>query len=153
VPGSVVEALAATHAWFAAYPGLPPPAPATMAGWLAAGSCYCPDGCRVAPARACRHGLVSWWLVLRCLDRPDRSDPMPPDRLLPRPGRLDPGRPDYVAVLDAHHRAVVAGQAGYPDPASGLFVMTARALWERGTCCSTGCRHCPYTGRPGGRRG
>ena len=36
------------------------------------------------------------------------------------------------------------GEAGYLDPATGLFVMTAATLLERSTCCETGCRHCPY---------
>jgi hypothetical protein len=34
--------------------------------------------------------------------------------------------------------------AGYLDPATGLFVLTAAYLLERSTCCETGCRHCPY---------
>jgi hypothetical protein len=42
-----------------------------------------------------------------------------------------------VAALDA-------GQPGYRDPETGLFVLTAKWLADRGTCCSNGCRHCPY---------
>ena len=30
------------------------------------------------------------------------------------------------------------------DPATGLWVFTAAYLWDRGTCCDSGCRHCPY---------
>lgn len=41
------------------------------------------------------------------------------------------------------------GTFGYKDPATGLLVFTAGYLWERGYCCDTGCRHCPYVGRPG----
>jgi len=26
----------------------------------------------------------------------------------------------------------------------GLFVLTAQYLKERGHCCKSGCRHCPY---------
>jgi len=37
-----------------------------------------------------------------------------------------------------------AGEPGYLDPDTGLFVFTAATLAERGTCCDTGCRHCPY---------
>jgi hypothetical protein len=44
----------------------------------------------------------------------------------------------------AHDRAVAAGEAGYLDPVSGLFVLTARLLADRGFCCRRGCRHCPY---------
>jgi hypothetical protein len=39
---------------------------------------------------------------------------------------------------------MAAGEAGYLDPATGLFVMTAAHLADRGTCCDSGCRHCPY---------
>ena len=48
------------------------------------------------------------------------------------------------AVLDAHQAAMDLGQAGYTDPATGLFVFTAAQLASRGTCCDSGCRHCPY---------
>ncbi len=27
---------------------------------------------------------------------------------------------------------------------NGLFVFTARYLLNRGYCCESGCRHCPY---------
>ena len=37
------------------------------------------------------------------------------------------------------------GAPGYDDPETGLFVFTASYLADRGTCCDTGCRHCPYT--------
>jgi hypothetical protein len=47
-------------------------------------------------------------------------------------------------VLAAHAAALSAGEAGYLDPTSGLFVLTARFLADRGTCCGRGCRHCPY---------
>jgi hypothetical protein len=109
---------------------------------MADGVCRCPDECIVEPAGSCEHGLASWWLVLRTL-----HGDMDPSRLVPLPTRLDPGRPDYVAIIDAHHAAVVAGAAGYTDPGTGLFVQTATTLWGRGACCEQGCRHCPYSGR------
>ncbi|MHB8467547.1 MAG: DUF5522 domain-containing protein, partial [Acidimicrobiales bacterium] len=34
----------------------------------------------------------------------------------------------------------------YPDPTTGLMVMTARSLWDAGHCCEQGCRHCPFLG-------
>jgi len=34
----------------------------------------------------------------------------------------------------------------YRDPTSGFAVFTAAFLAERGTCCASGCRHCPYVG-------
>jgi hypothetical protein len=62
----------------------------------------------------------------------------------PHPSRLPFDHPDRPAILAAHAAALRAGQAGYPDPRSGLFVLTAGFLADRGTCCGRGCRHCPY---------
>jgi uncharacterized protein DUF5522 len=62
----------------------------------------------------------------------------------PHPQRLAPDDPDRAAILAAHAEALDAGDAGYLDPASGLFVLTAGFLANRGTCCGRGCRHCPY---------
>jgi hypothetical protein len=68
------------------------------------------------------------------------------DRALNEPhwSRLDPDRPDREAILAAHSAAMVSGDDGYVDPASGLFVFTAAWLADRGSCCETECRHCPY---------
>ncbi len=73
-----------------------------------------------------------------------RSPRLPVPLAVPDPGRLDPARPDYHAILAAHGRAMTAGEDGYPDPATGLWCFTAAYLWDRGTCCDSGCRHCPY---------
>ena len=62
----------------------------------------------------------------------------------PDQARLDPARPDYQAILAAHGHALDRGEDGYLDPATGLWCFTAAYLWERGTCCDSGCRHCPY---------
>ena len=62
----------------------------------------------------------------------------------PHPDRLDPAHPRYDAIIARHSAAVAAGQNGYADPATGLFVLTAGFLAARGTCCDNGCRHCPY---------
>ncbi|HYF46512.1 MAG TPA: DUF5522 domain-containing protein [Acidimicrobiales bacterium] len=62
----------------------------------------------------------------------------------PHPARLPVDHPARAAVLAAHGAALAAGEPGYVDPATGLFVMTAGYLAERGTCCDSGCRHCPY---------
>jgi hypothetical protein len=62
----------------------------------------------------------------------------------PHPDRLPLDHPRRAEILEAHAAALRDGAAGYLDPASGLFVMTAAALLERGTCCDQGCRHCPY---------
>jgi hypothetical protein len=55
--------------------------------------------------------------------------------------RLGGVKPEIQA---AHDAAVAAGEAGYLDPETGLFVLTAAFLAKRGTCCTRGCRHCPY---------
>jgi hypothetical protein len=47
-------------------------------------------------------------------------------------------------ILTAHNGALAAGSAGYLDPRTGLFVLSAGFLAARGTCCGRGCRHCPY---------
>ncbi len=72
-------------------------------------------------------------------------DPLAPRALTePHPTRLPADVPGRDAVLAAHAAALTAGQSGYLDPTSGLFVLTARFLADRGTCCGRGCRHCPY---------
>lgn len=62
----------------------------------------------------------------------------------PHPSRLDPTRGDYQAILLAHDEAVAQGQPSYRDPATGLTVLTVATHLARGTCCESGCRHCPY---------
>jgi len=62
----------------------------------------------------------------------------------PDPSRLAPDHPEREEILARHREAMAAGQAGYLDPGSDLFVLTARFLAERGFCCTRGCRHCPY---------
>ncbi len=62
----------------------------------------------------------------------------------PHPSRLADDAPGRARVLAAHAAALAAGEAGYLDPGSGLFVLTAGFLAGRGTCCGRGCRHCPY---------
>jgi hypothetical protein len=49
-----------------------------------------------------------------------------------------------AAVQAAHEAAIRKGDDGYTDPETGLFVFTAAYLEARGTCCDSGCRHCPY---------
>jgi hypothetical protein len=70
------------------------------------------------------------------------------DRELTRPheSRLSPSHPDYHAIVSAHAAALTRGEETYVDPATGLTVWTAGYLLARGSCCHTGCRHCPYVG-------
>ena len=74
-----------------------------------------------------------------------RELPLAPRALTePHPARLSPRHPRRAEILAAHAAALDAGQAGYLDPDTGLFVLTAGFLAGRGTCCGRGCRHCPY---------
>ena len=73
--------------------------------------------------------------------------PLPADRRAPHPDRLPPGTRGRDAIVARHEAALAAGEAGYLDPVSGLFVMTAATHWARGSCCDSGCRHCPYLPR------
>jgi hypothetical protein len=67
----------------------------------------------------------------------------------PAASRLRPDDPLRAEVLAAHDQALREGAAGYRDPRTGLFVLTAQWLADRGTCCENGCRHCPYVVDPG----
>lgn len=75
-------------------------------------------------------------------------DALRPDPHVPRADRLDPNHAGYDAVMGAHGDAVGRGEPGYTDPETGLFVMTAQYLIDRGYCCEQGCRHCPYEAQP-----
>jgi Family of unknown function (DUF5522) len=74
------------------------------------------------------------------------ADDLAPGRSLdePHPRRLAPDHPDRAAILAAHAAAMAQDEPGYSDPGTGLYVFTAAYLADRGTCCDSGCRHCPY---------
>jgi hypothetical protein len=74
------------------------------------------------------------------------STDIPANRSLDEPAksRLAPDHPDRARILAAHADALATDAAGYTDPTSGLFVLTAQYLLERAYCCEQGCRHCPY---------
>jgi hypothetical protein len=74
----------------------------------------------------------------------ERRDALPDPLAVPDPGRLDPARDDYGSIMARHRLAMEAGEDGYLDPATGWFCFTAAYLWSRGSCCDSGCRHCPY---------
>ena len=57
--------------------------------------------------------------------------------------RFGPQHLSYEAAMAAHDAACHAGDGGYLDPATGLFVMTAASLAGR-PCCGNLCRHCPW---------
>jgi hypothetical protein len=62
----------------------------------------------------------------------------------PHPSRLAGDFPFRAEILAAHDAALAGGRAGYLDPNTGLFVLSAGFLAGRGYCCTRGCRHCPY---------
>jgi hypothetical protein len=68
------------------------------------------------------------------------------DRYLdsPHPRRLPPRHPQFVEISKRHAAAVAGGVPCYDDPDSGLIVFTAAFLADRGYCCDSGCRHCPF---------
>lgn len=56
------------------------------------------------------------------------------------------GRRDAPSVTELHARACARRQPTYVDPATRYDVFTADFLRQRGYCCGSGCRHCPYPG-------
>jgi hypothetical protein len=66
----------------------------------------------------------------------------------PLASRLSAESADFERIMDAHRRAVEARRPLYRDPISGLSVFTAVFLADRGYCCGSGCRHCPYESCP-----
>ena len=62
----------------------------------------------------------------------------------PHPRRLAPKHPRFADIISRHSVAVTAGEPCYIDPGSGLSVFTAAFLADRGWCCESGCRHCPF---------
>jgi hypothetical protein len=68
------------------------------------------------------------------------------DRPLTEPhvDRLSPSHARYQEILEAHAGALRRGSMTYIDPATGLSVLTAGYLRDRGNCCHCDCRHCPY---------
>jgi hypothetical protein len=148
VTGDAAEAIRHAHLWFENHSGWSPPDDDTLAEWFADGMCRAPDDCLTTPSGWCEHGLASWWLVLRDLERGSSAGRNSPLKVpAPHVNRLDPSGQGYAAIIEAHAGAVRAGEPGYIDPITRLFVMTAQYLENRGYCCDQGCRHCPFLDR------
>lgn len=62
----------------------------------------------------------------------------------PHPDRLPADHPRRAEILARHAEALRHGEDAYRDPATGYEVLTAAFLADRGVCCGSGCRHCPY---------
>eukprot|EP00959_Pyramimonas_sp_CCMP1952_P392203 8218366-Pyramimonas_sp.AAC.1 len=93
------------------------------------------------------------WLASVLLDRPDLAPVdtfparwLPPQTSSPAPTSSEPpSDPALVEDIEEAHRcAVKGGQLAYIDPSTGYTVYTQLAALERGRCCGSGCRHCPY---------
>lgn len=50
-------------------------------------------------------------------------------------------KPAWHAI---HAAAVARGERSYIDPQTGYMVFTELQHLERGNCCGSACRHCPY---------
>lgn len=69
----LAAALARTHEWFEANSGWAPPDPETLEDWSVEGACRSPDDCWTPLHGICRHGLVSWRVVLDELEELDAA--------------------------------------------------------------------------------
>ena len=49
-----------------------------------------------------------------------------------------------MRVRTLHADACSRNLPSYADPVTGYDVFTADFLRQRGYCCGSGCRHCPY---------
>ncbi|XP_050817448.1 uncharacterized protein C1orf53 homolog [Gopherus flavomarginatus] len=47
-------------------------------------------------------------------------------------------------IVALHCEACAAGLQNYVDPVTGYLVFTKVAHLQRGRCCGSACRHCPY---------
>jgi hypothetical protein len=52
--------------------------------------------------------------------------------------------PALLRAYLRHRDAVAAGERTYRDPSTQLTVLTELAHRQRGACCGSACRHCPY---------
>jgi len=66
-------ALQRTHEWFEVNSGWAPPDEYTLIDWGLEGIGRAPDDCLVAEYGVCRHGLVSWQVVLDDLEDYDAT--------------------------------------------------------------------------------
>jgi len=80
------------------------------------------------------------------IDQPRRLRPR--WREEPAAERLAVDDPNRSEIVLRHAAALSAGELVYLDPATGYQVMTADTLAQRGECCGSGCRHCPWVGSP-----
>lgn len=51
---------------------------------------------------------------------------------------------DHIDIQKLHKEACEAKRRTYVDPSSGYKVFTEFSHLQRGKCCGSACRHCPY---------
>ncbi|MEQ2301936.1 hypothetical protein AMECASPLE_001270 [Ameca splendens] len=51
---------------------------------------------------------------------------------------------EEMTIRRVHREACEAKKQMYVDPSSGYKVFTEYAHLQRGKCCGSACRHCPY---------
>jgi len=51
---------------------------------------------------------------------------------------------DQPAFAVLHEAACQRGERSYIDPDTGYMVFTRLAHLDRGKCCGSACRHCPF---------
>lgn len=68
----------------------------------------------------------------------------PLEIIFPLAARFDYLTESAVDDLFAHLRACESGRPSYTTKSSKWSILTASFLENRGDCCLTGCRHCPF---------
>ncbi|XP_055289926.1 uncharacterized protein C1orf53-like [Moschus berezovskii] len=80
--------------------------------------------------------------------REDDGGPGPDSQGEPEEAAKSPASQELTAaerrIAELHAAACAAGQLNYVDPATGCMVFTQLAHLQRGQCCGSACRHCPY---------
>ncbi|XP_072494280.1 uncharacterized protein C1orf53 homolog [Notamacropus eugenii] len=112
------------------------PLPFSLGPRVRPGSTLCsasgPDGC----------GSSGNGSAARSPEGPEGTRPEGPER----PER--PESPELTAaelrIARLHEAACANGQLNYVDPTTGYLVLTKVAHLQRGDCCGSACRHCPY---------
>ncbi|XP_069315726.1 uncharacterized protein C1orf53 homolog [Eulemur rufifrons] len=86
--------------------------------------------------------------TLRSTSEGDGGRCAPGSQGRPEEAATRPGSKELTAaerrIAELHAAACAAGQLNYVDPATGYVVLTQLAHLQRGECCGSACRHCPY---------
>lgn len=130
-------------------PRAPPPQAAAMAAWrVPASALGRPRPAAPPPPRdgaAFRRGRG---VPLCSAAREDGGGPGPDSQGGQEEAAKRPASQELTAaewrIVELHAAACAAGQLNYVDPATGYMVFTQLAHLQRGQCCGSACRHCPY---------